>query len=46
MHQSFYYRENVKSLSAVMATLASRPMVLNQDEQRIGTAFVKLQLLQ
>ena len=35
-----YYRENAKSLSAVMATLGGGLMALNQDEQRVSTAFV------
>ena len=33
-----YYRDNAKSLSAVMATMHGRPMVLNQDEQRVDPA--------
>lgn len=35
-----YYRDNAKSLSTVMATMKAAPMVLNQDEQRVGPAFV------
>ncbi len=35
-----YYRENAKSLSAVMATMGAAPMVLNRDEQRVNAAFV------
>jgi putative ABC transport system permease protein len=35
-----YYRDSAKSLSAVMATMSSLPMVLNQDEQRVTPAFV------
>jgi predicted permease len=35
-----YYRNNAKSLSAVMATMSAAPMVLNQDEQRVSPAFV------
>ncbi|HLJ45435.1 MAG TPA: ABC transporter permease [Bryobacteraceae bacterium] len=35
-----YYRDNAKSLSAVMATMNAAPMVLNQDEQRVNPAFV------
>jgi predicted permease len=35
-----YYRDNAKSLSAVMATMRSTPMALNQDEQRINPDFV------
>jgi predicted permease len=35
-----YYRDNAKSLSAVMATMGAAPMVLNQDEQRVSAAFV------
>jgi len=35
-----YYRDNAKSLSAVMATLGSAPLVLNQDEQRVQATFV------
>jgi hypothetical protein len=35
-----YYRDNSKSLSAVMATLSGSPMVLNQEEERVSTAFV------
>jgi predicted permease len=35
-----YYRENSKSLSAVMATMGAAPMVLNQDEQRVSATFV------
>jgi predicted permease len=35
-----YYRDNAKSLSAVMATMGAAPLVLNEDEQRISAAFV------
>ncbi len=35
-----YYRDNAKSLSAVMATMGSAPFVLNQDEKRVNAAFV------
>jgi predicted permease len=35
-----YYRDNSKSLSAVMATMGAAPMVLNQDEQRVSATFV------
>lgn len=35
-----YYRDNAKSLSAVMATMGSAPLVLNQDEQRVKATFV------
>jgi predicted permease len=35
-----YYRDNAKSLSAVMATMSAAPFVLNQDEQRISGTFV------
>jgi predicted permease len=35
-----YYRDNAKSLSAVMATMSAAPMVLNHDEQRINPSFV------
>jgi predicted permease len=35
-----YYRDNAKSLSAVMATMSAAPMVLNQDEQRVTPSFV------
>ena len=35
-----YYRDNAKSLSAVMATMGAAPMVLNQDEQRLKATFV------
>ena len=35
-----YYRDNAKSLSAVMATMGGAPMLLNQDEQRVSAAFV------
>jgi predicted permease len=35
-----YYRDNAKSLSAVMATMRAAPMVLNQDEQRVSATFV------
>ena len=35
-----YYRDNAKSLAAVMATMSAAPMVLNHDEQRIHPSFV------
>jgi predicted permease len=35
-----YYRDNAKSLSAVMATMGSAPLVLNQDEKRVSASFV------
>ena len=35
-----YYRDNAKSLSAVMETMGSAPMVLNQGEQRVSATFV------
>jgi predicted permease len=35
-----YYRDNAKSLSAVMATMGAAPLVLNQDEQRVSATFV------
>jgi predicted permease len=35
-----YYRDNAKSLSAVMETMGSAPMVLNQGEQRLSATFV------
>jgi predicted permease len=35
-----YYRDNAKSLSAVMATMGAAPMVLNQDEKRVSATFV------
>jgi predicted permease len=35
-----YYRDNAKSLSAVMATMRASPLVLNQDEQRVSGTFV------
>ena len=35
-----FYRDNAKSLSAVMATMSAAPLVLNQDEKRIGATFV------
>jgi predicted permease len=35
-----YYRDNAKSLSAVMATMSAAPMVLDHDEQRINPNFV------
>ncbi len=34
-----YYRDNAKSLSAVMATMSAAPMVLDNDEQRINPNF-------
>ena len=41
-----YYRDNAKSLSAVMATMSAAPLVLNQDEQACQRHFCQLQLLQ
>lgn len=35
-----YYRDNAKSLSAVMATMSDAPIVLGHDEQRIHPGFV------
>lgn len=35
-----YYRDNAKSLSAVMATMGVAPLVLNHDEQRVRATFV------
>jgi predicted permease len=35
-----YYRDNAKSLSAVMATMGAAPMVLDHDEQRVSATFV------
>ncbi len=35
-----YYRDNAKSLSAVIATMGGPPMVLNQGEQRVSATFV------
>ena len=35
-----YYRDNAKSLSAVIATSDAAPLVLNQDEQRVRATFV------
>ncbi len=35
-----YYRDNAKSLSAVMATMTASPMDLNHEEQRITPSFV------
>jgi predicted permease len=35
-----YYRDNAHTLSAVMATMNSAPMVLDKDEQRVKSAFV------
>jgi predicted permease len=35
-----YYRDNAKSLSAVMATMGAAPLVLNQDEKRVSATFV------
>lgn len=35
-----YYRDNAKSLSAVMVTMGAAPMMLNQDEQRLNATFV------
>lgn len=35
-----YYRDNAKSLSAVITTMSAAPMVLEQDDQRIAPSFV------
>src|SRR5580698_2936557 len=35
-----YYRDNARSLSAVMATMSAAPMVLDHDEQRVNPNFV------
>jgi predicted permease len=35
-----YYRDNAKSLSAVMTTMGSAPLVLDQDEKRVSATFV------
>ena len=35
-----YYRDNAKSLSAVIATMGAAPLVLNQDEKRVSATFV------
>jgi len=35
-----FYRDNAKSLAAVMATMGGAPLVLNQDEKRINATFV------
>jgi predicted permease len=35
-----YYRDNAKSLSAVMATMSASPMVMDRDEARIKPSFV------
>jgi predicted permease len=35
-----YYRDNARTLSAVIASLSSAPMVLNRDAERIHPAFV------
>jgi predicted permease len=35
-----FYRDNAKSLSAVMATLGGAPLVLDHDEQRANPSFV------
>jgi predicted permease len=35
-----YYRENARSLSAVMETMRGPAMVLNRDEQRVNPSFV------
>lgn len=35
-----YYRENTKSLSALMPTMDGAPMVLDHDEQRVKPSFV------
>ena len=40
-----YFRDNAKSLSAVMATMSVAPMVMGHNEQRINPSFVTLQLL-
>ena len=35
-----YFRDNAKSLSAVMATMSVAPMVMGHNEQRINPSFV------
>jgi predicted permease len=35
-----FYRDNAKSFSAMLATLAGAPLVLDHDEQRINPSFV------
>ncbi len=35
-----YYRDNAKSLSAVMAVMSGANLVLNQDERRVSASFV------
>jgi predicted permease len=35
-----FYRDHAKTLSAVMATLGTPPMVLDRDEQRVNAQFV------
>jgi predicted permease len=35
-----YYKDNAKTLSAVMETMHGAPLVLNQDEQRVSATFV------
>lgn len=35
-----YYRENAKSLSAVITTMSAAPMVVGQDEKRVTPLFV------
>jgi predicted permease len=35
-----YYRDNAKSLSAVIETMGAAPMVLNQQEKRVSATFV------
>ncbi len=35
-----YYRDNTKSLSAVIATMNAVPIVLNRDEHRVSPAFI------
>ena len=35
-----FYRDNAKTLSAVMATLSGAPLVLDRDEQRVNPSFV------
>lgn len=35
-----YFRDNARTLSAVMATMNSAPMVLDKDEQRVKPGFV------
>ena len=38
--QVVYYRDNAKSLSAVIATMSASPVTLNQDERRVSRSFV------